>query len=250
MTPNSLVGITDLIADGLAIADASTGDAGVNARTRQLYHPGLPAMRETTAVDHIARSLRERLPMERFSVSTEVTYKKNRRNHCDLVVEDQHATQQSLFDPFIVAGWAIEVKRLQFVGNNGKNNDFNVQKVLSPYLKDRSVIHDIERMRSDALATRQAVVAYAFEYSLESCHDAARYHPAATDVITEIRTVCLKNDPINGIISAEPLAEMANHHFDSLGLISDHCLVRRQNLWNHPAGGTLAIFAWEVSNDG
>ncbi len=204
-------------------------------------------MPELAAVGHIAESLRESLPQNWFSVSTEVKYKNHPRNRCDLVLEDLQKNKQLLFDSPQVAGWAIEIKRLQFVGNNGKNNDYNVQKVLSPYLKDRSVIHDIERMRSDALATRQAVIAYVFEYSLDSCRDAANFHPDATDVIDEIRSVCLRNDPIRGIISASPIAEMANLHFNSRGIISDHCIIRRQNLWSHPAGGTLAIFGWEVS---
>ncbi|MDU7428270.1 MAG: hypothetical protein E7K79_05780 [Actinomyces urogenitalis] len=38
--------------------------------------------------------------------------------------------------------WGIEIKRLQSLGDNGKVNDFLTAKVLSPYLRDRSLLHD------------------------------------------------------------------------------------------------------------
>jgi hypothetical protein len=95
------------------------------------------------------------------SIGTEVPYKGIPRAKCDLVL----STDSSIDNP----EWAIEVKHIALVGNNGKNNDFGVAKILSPYLKDRSLIHDILRLRDFGIGRHKAVVGYCFEYSFESC---------------------------------------------------------------------------------
>jgi hypothetical protein len=72
--------------------------------------------------------------------------------------------------------WGIEIKRLQFVGNNGKRNDFGIRKVLSPYLKDRSMLHDALRLREYGFTRRIAVVGYAFDYTKHNLEEAAKVH--------------------------------------------------------------------------
>ena len=47
--------------------------------------------------------------------------------------------------------WAIENKYVRFIGDNGKNNDYGVTKVVSPYRKDRSSVLDAERQASTGI---------------------------------------------------------------------------------------------------
>lgn len=78
----------------------------------------------------------------------EVPYPDVARAKCDLIFSTDGSSLQN-------PEWAIEVKHIALVGNNGKNNDYGVPKILSPYLKDRSLIHDIKRMQEHKIGKKQ-----------------------------------------------------------------------------------------------
>jgi hypothetical protein len=63
--------------------------------------------------------------------------------------------------------WAIELKKVAFVGDNGKNNDFGPSKVVSPYKIHRSSVLDAERLRESRPAKRGAVLMYGFDFDAE-----------------------------------------------------------------------------------
>jgi hypothetical protein len=172
-------------------------------------------------------------------ITTEVPYPKTPRSRCDLVLT---SSSSSLGIP----EWAVEVKRLQFIGNNGKNNDYNVQKMLSPYLKDRSLIHDVDRMRHDPIAPRQAVIGYAFEYSFESCDEALNRHPLHRNRIEEIRSVCSKNDAATGLIDPRLMVNAADLQLTALQWTRPAEVMRFKDLWRHPCGGSGIVFGWEL----
>ena len=94
----------------------------------------------------------------------EVSYP-SKRGKCDLVLSGQG------FKPeFGLAAyeWAIENKYVRFIGDNGKNNDYGVTKVVSPYRKDRSSVLDAERLLNFHTAEKKAILMYGFEFDSNS----------------------------------------------------------------------------------
>ena len=114
-------------------------------------------------------------------------------------------------------------------------------------MKDRSLVHDIERMRSHPIAKRQAVIGYAFSYDFETCSEAESRHPMHLDRIAEMRNVCRVNDPVSGRLSCEDIIEIADVQFRHLGIVVDSKKARVKDLWRHPCGGQGTVFGWEVN---
>lgn len=235
--------VLDRFSEGLGAVDQTTALVGTNQRTRAQYLPGVPSMTETQLCDELVLWWRSTYPQDFDPPGhclREVPYPNLARARCDIVFSSPgHLGSQP--------EWAIEVKRIQFVGDNGKNNDFNVQKMLSPYLKDRSLIHDIHRMRSHPIAKRHAVIGYAFSYSFESCRQARQLHPGETDRVKAIETVCRTNDPDKGIIDSQDLLNFADFQFKGLGVVVESHRKPFTGLWRHPCGGNGFTFAWEVA---
>ena len=238
--------ILERFAQGLSIVDAetshtTTGRVGKSGET-PTYLPGVPSMYETAVADEVADWWKLNFPNEFNPVGaihTQVPYPINTRAKCDLVFSTDGSVAGS-------PEWAIEVKRLQFVGDNGKKNDHNVQKMLSPYLKDRALTHDVDRMRIDPLAKRHAVIGYAFEYDFESCTEALRRHPNEYSRIAEIRQICANNNATTGQIDPLAMVKIADSLLTSLGWTKPVEFTRFSNLWRHPTGGSGVVFGWEV----
>ncbi len=228
--------ILERFSHGLSVVDATT------SRVTKDYLPGVPSMFETAVAEEVADWWLQNFPNDfdpSGAIDTEVPYPLNNRAQCDLVFSSNGSASGS-------PEWAIEVKRLQFVGDNGKNNDYNVQKMLSPYLKDRALTHDVDRMRSDPLANRHAVIGYAFEYDFGSCAEALNRHPSEHPRIIEIRKVCAKNNAATGLIDPLAMVKVADHLLTSLGWTKPVEFTRFSDLWRHPTGGSGVVFGWEV----
>ncbi len=60
--------------------------------------------------------------------------------------------------------WAIEVKLLRRLGDNGKPNDNILMHILSPYKQDRSAVTDCVKLAQSGFTARQAVMIIGFEY--------------------------------------------------------------------------------------
>ena len=60
--------------------------------------------------------------------------------------------------------WAIEVKMLRLMGDNGKPNDNILMHILSPYAAHRSALTDTEKLIASGLGQRQAIAIYSYEY--------------------------------------------------------------------------------------
>lgn len=142
--------------------------------------------------------------------------------------------------------WAIELKCLRLIDNSGKNIGFRLKEFYSPYPKDKSLIHDIERLKISTIATRKAVIGYGWNYSFASCKTALEYHPNETERIQNIRNVCHKNDPINGVLDLVPILEIIDHWLTSHNLAHPLATLDFNDGWHHPTGGNGSVFGWEL----
>lgn len=246
--------ILNRVAEGLVAVDSTTTHRSKNKKTGTIYDPGVKTMREPVFVSELAKWWKDVYPKD-FSSSgapcscspvggegnpeLEHIYTNTPRAKCDF----RFSSDGSLM---VTPEWAIEFKHLALVGNNGKNNDFGVAKMLSPYLKDRSLMHDIERMRYDPQGSNQAVIGYCFDYSFASLDFAEKIHPDKTDVIDNLRKVCSSVDRINGIYSPIPLIDFADEIYTNLGLVAPVIKKSFQNAWTHAAGGNGYVFAWKI----
>ena len=222
--------------------DSNTRHVSANSRTGEIYLPGVKTMAEPRFVEELLNwwRLEHGEDFDPANASdVEVKYPNIPRAKCDLIFSTDGS-------PIDHPEWSIEVKHIALVGNNGKNNDYGVAKILSPYLKDRSLIHDIERMRDFGIGKRKAVVGYCFNYSFDTCADALVRHPAYAEIVGNIREVCRKNNPNSGEYSAIPMVEFANEIFTSRGLVKEFQVQNFENAWRHPCGGSGVIFGWEL----
>ncbi len=60
--------------------------------------------------------------------------------------------------------WAIEVKMLRLIGDNGKLNDNMVMHILSPYPAHRSALTDCTKLQASQLGTNKAILIYGYDY--------------------------------------------------------------------------------------
>lgn len=150
------VSLRDLIADiGAAIKriDARRPQAS-NARTGAPYQPGIGPHPETQAVALIVADLAALRPDAYVGRTvTDVPYATGSRQKCDLclgVAPDWD--------------WAVEIKMLRLMGDNGKPNDNMLMHILSPYPGDRSALTDCTKLLASGLLGRKAIVIYGFDY--------------------------------------------------------------------------------------
>lgn len=177
----------------------------------------------------------------------------SKQTKCDLVISSSKTRVKD-------AEWWVEFKRIQLVGNNGKNNDYGAQKLLSPYIKDRSFSHDISRLSKYGGGRRKAVILFAFDYNQQSCDESKRRFPNLLDpnrkakggpkpVHENLRATCASNQKENLDLSIGdmlPLLDALNQSILS-GRLTEHANRTVDGLWRHPCGGRLQIHAWEVS---
>lgn len=233
--------IVERYAQALAHVDADdTATVGSNRRTKEEYQPGIQPMTEALVVPMLDDAWEFLHPGERHASDTEVRYpttavpSTTKLDHVfstDGLLDDEHE-------------WGIEIKRLQFVGDNGVNGDHEVAKVLSPYLKDRGMLHDALRLRQYGFTRRVAIVGYGFDYSEQSLAQALAIHtePRAAATVKQIAKIVNRNGPLYN----RPLIEFADAILGLRGWVTG---VRAQadfEAWRHPSGGTGVVFGWEV----
>jgi len=234
--------IASRFVEGLPAVDASTQFVSANRRNGEIYLPGVKTLSERKFVEEFTGWWKLAYPADfnpGGALATEVPYPDISRAKCDLVLSTDGS---ALSNP----EWSIEVKHVALVGNNGKNNDYGVAKILSPYLKDRSLIHDIYRIKNHGFSKRKAVIGYCFNYTPSSCNEAEKRHPDSTEFINNLKEVCRLNDPVDGLYTVKPLVEFADEIFQSKGLVRPVQILDFEGAWRHPCGGLGSIFAWEI----
>ena len=60
--------------------------------------------------------------------------------------------------------WAIEIKMLRLMGDNGKPNDNMLMHILSPYPEHRSALTDCKKLVAWRFGNRKAVLIYGYDY--------------------------------------------------------------------------------------
>ena len=233
--------IIDKLCEGLIYVDTNTETTSLDKK-KQPYLKGIKTMREVSVVKEIVEWWKFKYP-EDFTSLSDVKdfypYPASKKDFCDLVFSSDGESIEN-------AEWAIEVKHISFLGDNGKNNDYNVQKMLSPYLKDRSLIHDIHKLRKNPVARKQAVIGYCFNYNFSTCDQALELHPGEKTRIKHMRAVCKKNNDITGELNVREIVNFADQIFTTNNLARNLVQKEFSDAWRHPCGGGGTIFGWEV----
>jgi hypothetical protein len=232
--------IVERYAESLAHVDATTTVVGVNRRNKNTYLPGIQPMTEAVVVPLMDDAWEHLYPGERHFRKTEVNYPSKAVKRTTKL--DHILTTDGLLGDS--PEWGIEVKRLQFVGDNGKNGDHEVAKMLSPYLKDRGVLHDALRLREYGFTRRIAVVGYGFNYDDASLTWAAALHTSGPAAVTvkNIKSRVKNNGPLH----FRPLIEFADAILRMRGWTKGPRAEAPFEAWRHPSGGTGVVFGWEV----
>ena len=137
-------------ASGIERVD-STKPLAVNVRTKKPYQPGIGPHTEAQTVRLVMDELSRRQPKIYGTYRTSVPYPELSRQRCDLCIGDGPE-------------WAIEIKMLRFLGDNGKPNDNILTHILSPYPANRSALTDTEKLTATSLGRRKAILIYGYDY--------------------------------------------------------------------------------------
>jgi len=116
--------------------------------------------------------------------------------------------------------------------------------MLSPYLKDRSLLHDVLRLRENPLARRHAVVLYAFQYDNDTCALARKLHPSHYGFVSNLESAVRKN---GGVLGIEELANFFDAIVRLRNLVKGPYAREEFVAWRHPCGGKGVVMGWEVS---
>lgn len=235
--------IVDRFAEGIAQVDLGIQNQKHNFLRGKSYSSGVKTLGERDLVEEVSNWWIRTYPSEfssssSYALAREVKYTSIPYAKCDLVFSSDGSSMD-------LPEWAIEVKHISFIGNNGKNNDFNVQKMLSPYLKDRSLIHDIKRLGEAPMGRNQAVLGYCFEYSHDSVQLGRSLFSdnADLEVLDNIEKVLKVN---KAPLEIEPIARFANQIFVQEKLAEPIVTSKFNGAWTHPAGGAGTVFAWKI----
>lgn len=138
-------------ADGMKAADARRPIAQ-SARSTRTYRSGLGPFSESATIKLVMLELGA-MRTERYgSYSLEVKYPTSARNKCDLCIGTAPHWD-----------WAIEVKMLRLMGDNGLPNDNMLMHILSPFPEHRSALTDCNKLKTSGLEGRKAILVYGYE---------------------------------------------------------------------------------------
>jgi len=231
--------VVNRFSQGLLAVDEIHREARINARTKEEYLPGVAAMTEPVLTGQLATWWRTAHPEdfgETLELACEVAYPNVARAKCDLVIRDSKSQKPV---------WAVEVKRIQLVGNNGNTNDYGIAKMLSPYLKDRSLRHDLVRLSESGFNCPSATLVYAFSYSPHSISEAkTRFPDLAGKTVSNIDKVRSQAQDEHGVYSLDPLIDIANLVLNKEGLVAEFVRKEFSGAWSHPCGGNGIVAAW------
>jgi len=147
--------LADLVMDfarGIQAVD-SMAPVASNSRTGASYQPGIGPHTEAQTIRLVMAHIADADPRRYGSYKLGVSYADGTRQACDLCLDGPA--------PW---GWAIEVKMLRLMGDNGKLNDNMVMHILSPYSAHRSALTDCTKLVDSQLGTNKAIVIYGYDY--------------------------------------------------------------------------------------
>jgi hypothetical protein len=137
----------------LKIADGKHPQA-INVRSKDAFKPGIGPHSESDTIELVVTELKLYKPNVYYDrVSTTVPYPEASRQRCDLC-----------FGSTPLLDWAIEVKMLRMLGDNGKLNDNILMHILSPYSTHRSALTDCIKLAGTKLAAKKAILIYGYDH--------------------------------------------------------------------------------------
>lgn len=250
--------ISRRISEFLPVVDSITQTQRASRTGSGAYIPCVGTIWEDDFTREVVQEWSKTKPAELPGFSNdwlEVRYP-NHRGNCDLCLKGKGYNSGFGEPPF---EWAIEMKYVRFIGDNGKNNDYGVTKVASPYRKDRSSVLDAERLEGFDLARRKAIVMYGFEFdsdSYNSAEDWCNTHSSSSDRkknlqrAKDMKGVLDKEDPMTHkmeLSSLIPLFEAAaGTRGIKLGQVIQHTF---DGLNRHPLYKKGRILAWEIIDE-
>jgi hypothetical protein len=147
--------LADLVMDfaqGIQAVDALAPVAS-SSRTGASYRPGIGPHTEAQTIKMVMANLAEADPQRYASYQLGVPYGDGTRQACDVCLGGPGPWD-----------WAIEVKMLRLMGDNGKLNDNMVMHILSPYPAHRSALTDCTKLLASQLGRQRAVLIYGYDY--------------------------------------------------------------------------------------
>lgn len=157
MAPSTTPTLTldDLVGDFAAALKHvdSRSPVATNARSGAAYQPGIGPHTEARTVRLVMDQLAGANPQGYSAYRLGVSYGDGTRQTCDLLIGE-------LGD----LPWAVEVKMLRLMGDNGKLNDNMITHILSPYPEHRSALTDCTKLVASSLAGQKAILIYGYDY--------------------------------------------------------------------------------------
>jgi hypothetical protein len=161
------LGLEELVshfASGIKLVD-SRYPVALNARSKKPYQPGIGPHPESQTVKLVLDTIKASFP-DKYSnrISIGVPYPDAPRQRCDFCIGMGPEWE-----------WAVEVKMLRILGDNGKPNDNILMHILSPYPSHRSAVTDCIKLASSPIGRRNAILIYGYEaeeYPLVTAIDA------------------------------------------------------------------------------
>ncbi len=148
----SLSTLVEDFAAGIKAADGLSPVA-VNVRTKVAFQPGIGPHTEAQTVKLTMAQMLLAHPGRYDKFKLGVPYEDGTRQACDLCVGESPDWD-----------WAIEIKMLRLMGDNGKPNDNMLMHILSPYPEHRSALTDCKKLASWSDGRRKAVLIYGYDY--------------------------------------------------------------------------------------
>lgn len=247
--------ISQRISQFLPVVDSSTETQRASRTGSGDYIPCVGTIWEDDFTREVIHEWSEAIPDELPNYSQdwlEIRYP-DHRGKCDLCIRGEGYSSDFGEPPF---EWAIEMKYVRFIGDNGKNNDYGVTKVASPYRKDRSSVLDAERLKGFDLASRKAIVMYGFEFDSESYSHAIdwcdKLSPDADKRKNRQRAenmhgVLQKEDPLTHKMELSSLIQLFEAAAGTRGIkLSETAQHTFDGLNRHPLYRKGRILAWEI----
>ena len=258
--------IVTRIASLIPLIDDTTEIQNHNRRNKRPYLKGVATLFEPQFTKELVRCWKEYYPDELGHIHDEHPYYGSKET-CDVVLTSNgFNTKLGSFE------WAVEIKYLRLVGNNGNNNDYVLQKSISPFLKDRSLVHDIEKLKNATFSKRKAVIFYGFDYNensvanaeliskkiTESLGKSTRYvdlpeniddffHSDIAPIAKNLGRVIRSVNKHGNEYSLGPVTDVIDSYITKIGQIVDGPKTSKfSGLERHPCGEFGRVVGWEI----
>lgn len=148
--PDALGQIVRGFADALVQVDARRPVA-VRQTTGTPFQAGIGPHTETATVALVMDEMKSRGDVAAYDLA--VAYPNSPRQKCDVCLGAPGGWE-----------WALEVKLLRLMGDNGRPNDNMLMHILSPYPAHRSALTDCAKLAASGFEARKGIVIYGFEH--------------------------------------------------------------------------------------